>query len=70
MSDMPLIPDPEQVPTVPLWPLAGKALGLCRESTYAAAARGEIPVLRFGARLRVPTAALRRLLDLDDAKAQ
>ena len=37
-------------PVVPLWPHAGKALGVCRAAIYAAAARNEIEVirLRFG----------------------
>jgi excisionase family DNA binding protein len=40
---------------------AGELLGLSRSSAYRAAARGELPTLRFGRRLLVPT---RRLLDL------
>jgi hypothetical protein len=39
--------------TVPLWPHAGMALGLTRNGTYAAANRGEIPVLKFGNLKRV-----------------
>lgn len=60
------IPLPEDQPTVDLWPTAGQALGLGRSSTYNAADRGEIPVIRLGRRIVVPTAALRRLLQLDD----
>jgi excisionase family DNA binding protein len=37
---------------------AGKLLGLSRRSAYRAVERGEIPVLRFGRRLLVPTARL------------
>jgi excisionase family DNA binding protein len=48
---------------VPLWPHAGKALGLSRGSTYAAAARNEIPTVKFGRLLRVPTRALEQMLD-------
>lgn len=44
-------------------PEAGVVLGLCRNAAYAAAARGEIPVLRIGGRLLVPMAALQRLLE-------
>jgi hypothetical protein len=33
---------------VPVWPDAGMALGLSRNGTYAAVARGEIPVLSEG----------------------
>ena len=43
-------------------PEAGKLLGLGKDAAYAAAARGDIPVLRFGRWLRVPTAALRAML--------
>jgi hypothetical protein len=48
---------------VPLWPHAGKALGLSRGSTYAAAERGDIPTIRIGRLLRVPVRALERMLD-------
>jgi excisionase family DNA binding protein len=44
---------------------AGKFLGLGRSSAYLAAERGELPVLRFGRTLRVPTARLRVLLGID-----
>lgn len=40
---------------------AGALLGISRRSAYRAAACGELPTIRFGRRLRVPTA---RLLDL------
>ena len=43
-------------------PEAGKHLGLGKNGSYASAARGEIPVLRFGSRLRVPVVALERML--------
>jgi hypothetical protein len=36
-------------------PLAGQLLGLSRNKAYEAAARGEIPTLRFGKRIVVPT---------------
>ena len=48
---------------VPLWPHAGKALGLSRGSTYSAAERGEIPTIKIGRLLRVPTRALEQMLD-------
>lgn len=60
------LPDPEEVPTLELWPTVGKALRLGRSGTYEAARRGEIPTIRFGRRVVVPTAALRRLLGLED----
>lgn len=62
-----MLPSPENQPTVPLWPDAAKALGIGRATAYEAAARNEIPVIRIGRRLVVPTAALRRMLHLDDA---
>ncbi len=40
-------------------------LGLGRTATYAAIRNGEIPTVRFGTRVRVPTAALWRLFGLD-----
>lgn len=49
--------------TMPVWPDAGKALGLGRNATYEAIARGEIPSVRIGKRILVPRAALQRLLD-------
>jgi excisionase family DNA binding protein len=51
-------------------PEAGRLLGLSRNSAYEAARRREIPVLRFGRKLRVPRLALERLLtgDSDDRK--
>jgi excisionase family DNA binding protein len=48
---------------MPLWPEAGRALGLSRNATYDAARRGEIPTVRFGKLIKVPTAALRRMLE-------
>ena len=37
--------------------------GLSRNSSYAAAERGEIPTIRVGRLLRVPVRAMERLLD-------
>ncbi len=48
--------------TMPVWPDAGQALGLSRNSTYEAIARGDIPSIRIGKRILVPLAALERLL--------
>ena len=62
----PVVPPPDERPTIPLWPDAGHALGMQRSATYAAAARGEIPgLLRIGGRYRVATAKLRLVLGLD-----
>jgi hypothetical protein len=44
-------------------PAAGKEYyGLGKNASYAAAARGEIPVIKIGSRLRVPVVALERQL--------
>jgi hypothetical protein len=58
-----LLTDALKGPTTTV-PLAGRALGLSRNAAYAAAGRGEIPTLKFGKRLVVPTMALRRMLGL------
>ena len=45
-------------------PQAGKRyLGLSRNAAYAAAERGELPVIRIGRLLRVPVRAMERMLD-------
>jgi hypothetical protein len=64
---MTVLPDPEESPVVPLWPTAGEAVHLGRSATFAAHKRGQLPfpVLQCGGRLMVPTAALRRVLELD-----
>ena len=62
---MPALPTAEEQPTVSLWPTAGRAVGLRRSATYDAAERGQIPTIRLGRRIVVPTAALRRMLQLD-----
>lgn len=41
---------------------AGELLGLSRSAAYRAADAGELPVIRFGGRLRVPTPRLLELL--------
>lgn len=43
---------------------AGEMLGISRRSAYRAAARGELPTLRLGRRLLVPTPRLLTLLGL------
>lgn len=59
------LPDPRTQPTLNLWPTTGHLLGLSRQSTYDAATRGDIPTIRIGRRILVPTAALARLLCID-----
>lgn len=48
---------------------AGEMLGISRRSAYRAAARGELPTLKLGRRLLVPTARLLALLGLNEPKA-
>jgi len=63
--EMRKIPQPDEQPTMKLWPDVGRALRLKRSATYAAAQRGQIPTLRIGGKVLVPTACLRRMLQLD-----
>jgi excisionase family DNA binding protein len=44
-------------------PEAGKRLGIGRSAAYAAAASGQLPVIRIGGLLRVPLRALERKLE-------
>ena len=45
-------------------PEAGRLyFGLSRNGSYGAATRGELPVIRIGRKLRVPVAALERMLE-------
>ena len=61
------IPTAEESPTVPIL-LAGAAVGLKSSATYDAHKAGKLPfpVLECGGKYMVPTAALRRLLQLDE----
>jgi hypothetical protein len=53
-------------PTVPVWPVAGPALGYrSKSASYDAARKGWIPVLELGRKRPVPTPWLRRVLGLD-----
>ncbi len=60
--------DPEVRPTVSI-DEAAVVLGISRAGAYAAAKAGEIPVLHFGRKMRVPTAALLKMLSGDTAPA-
>ena len=58
---------PIQPPKTISVPRAGKEyFGLSRNASYAAAARGEIPVLRIGRLLKVPVVAMERRLQAVD----
>lgn len=44
-------------------PEAGAMLGLSRNGSYSAAARGEIPTIKIGRLLKVPKVAFDRMLE-------
>jgi hypothetical protein len=50
---------------VPLWPHAGKALGLSRNSTYKAFWTGQIEGEKINGKIVAKTASLRRRTGLD-----
>lgn len=64
MPDQIQIPDPRTTPTISV-EFTGRLLGLSRPSAYEAARNGEIPVIRIGRRLVVPTAKILAMLGLD-----
>jgi excisionase family DNA binding protein len=39
---------------------AAEAIGVCRQTVYALVRRGELPVLRIGTAVRIPTESLRQ----------
>ena len=51
--------------TLPLWPQAGKLLGLSRAATFRAAARGDFQVVTLGRRKLALTVPLLKLLGLE-----
>lgn len=54
----------KDAPKVLSVPEAGRIyLGLGRDAAYQAAKRGELPVIRIGRLLKVPVAAMERLLE-------
>lgn len=57
------IPDPEIAPLLDVHE-AARWLGIGRTACYEAIQRGEIPHLRLGRRIYVPTAAIRALVGL------
>ncbi|MCC2280277.1 helix-turn-helix domain-containing protein [Streptomyces sp. ET3-23] len=61
-SSLSHLPNPHEVPTL-LVPEAGRiAFGLGRTASYAAARRGEIPTIRIGGKVLVPTTRLLEML--------
>ena len=63
---MSTVPMAEDQPTMTVWPETANALGLSKSTAYVGVARGDIPSIRVAGRILVPTAALRRLLRLDE----
>jgi len=57
------LPDPVARPTISVVE-AGQILGLSKPTAYEAVHRGDIPALRFGRRIVVPTAKLLAMLGL------
>jgi excisionase family DNA binding protein len=47
---------------------AGEALGVGRNSAYSAIKSGEIPHIRIGRRIAVPTAPIRKMLGIDEPR--
>lgn len=56
--------DIESLPATITVEHAAEILGISRSSAYRAAARGEIPVIRIGRRLLVPTAKFLAMLGM------
>lgn len=61
-SATPTLPDPLTLSVEQ----AGRLLGISRGAAYRAAANGQLPTIRLGRRLLVPTARLHQLLGLTD----
>jgi len=53
----------EEIKTASVPDVGWRYFGLCRRASYAAAARGDIPCVRIGRTLRVPIAAVERMLE-------
>jgi hypothetical protein len=59
----------DQTPQTLSVPEAGKRyFGLSRNASYAAAQKGQLPIIRIGRLLRVPVRAMERMLDQAGAK--
>jgi excisionase family DNA binding protein len=59
------LPDAAARPTISVRE-AARALGISATTAYQAVDTGTLPSIRLGRRIVIPTAALRRLLDLDE----
>ena len=49
---------------------ASELLGISRGAGYRAARTGELPTIRFGKKILIPTAKLRELLGIKESTAQ
>ena len=61
-AEVPLV---SEQPTMPV-DAVGRAMGVSRGTAYEAARKGDIPTITIGGRLLVPTAWVRRVLQLDN----
>jgi excisionase family DNA binding protein len=52
-----------QCKTITVPEAGARYFGLKRDASYAAAARGDLPTIRIGRTLRVPVAAMERMLE-------
>lgn len=59
-----MLSDPSETQTVSVEE-AGRILRISKNTAYAGVHSGDIPSIRIGRRILVPTAGLRRLLSLD-----
>jgi excisionase family DNA binding protein len=64
MPKQDVLPDPKREPTISVERTAD-LFGISRGSAYEAVRRGELPSIRIGHRIVVPTAALLRLLGVE-----
>ncbi len=63
-EDYMLLPDPYRMPTLTVAQVA-ELYGISRATAYEGVRTGDIPSIRVGRRILVPTAAVRRLLGLE-----
>jgi len=64
MEDRMTPPNGDHRPKTISVPEAGKQyFGLSKNASYEAAARGQLPVIRIGGRLRVPVVQLEKMLE-------
>lgn len=60
-----MVPDPRKRPTITVKEAAA-LLGISERSAYDSVHRGEIPVIRLGRRMTVPTVLIVRMLGFDE----